>query len=143
VAILALGEFRTFPGDVVLRYSLTNAGKYYVKAVAEVRSEYRFAQPISERMITQSRAWRELKLPYQYTQARSERMVIETPAVEVTVQPRQVGEGSPMPEVYPERVRSRLVQPGEEPPPHLVATHPKPKGTPAKRRVGRLSPEAR
>jgi hypothetical protein len=106
------GKSVAFPGDLVKKYSLTNPGTYFVKAVANV------GQRAVEEVDPASGPRPTMKLI-----DGAEDMIVETPFVAITVLARPPG----MPPPGPLHTQGELADtPKYKDPPQLLVTHPKP-----------------
>ena len=111
MAGLDVGSWLTFPGDLVKRFSLTNPGIYFVKAVAMVgRPGVKVMHP---------------PIPHPIINPidGAEEMIIETPFVAVTVLSRPAGMPPPI-RLYTDQ--ELAMTPKYRDPPQLQVTHPKP-----------------
>jgi hypothetical protein len=112
------GDARTFHGDIVRNYSLTNPGIYLVKGVATVgRQGKEEALQGGGRMI--------------HPIDGAEEMIIETPIVLVTVTPRPASMPPPKPLYTPDEAANMI----NDAPPVMMATHPRPERPPSVPRV--------
>jgi hypothetical protein len=118
------GKSVTFPGDVVKKYSLTNPGTYFVKAVANV----------GRRAVEEVNATRG---PTMKLIEGEKEMIVETPFVAITVLPRPQG----MPPPRPLHTDGEVADtPQYQDPPQLVVTHPKPERPPSVPRAATRPP---